>query len=76
MGKPSNWARTDALLSQAKPKGSTKAAREWLKEGWKLEVPSPLEEFEAEGKERGRRGEEMRVAMGELATMGKEEGRD
>lgn len=34
-----------------------------MKEGWKLEEPSILEEFEAKGKRLGQKGEAMRAAL-------------
>ncbi|KAL7415350.1 hypothetical protein BDY24DRAFT_382617 [Mrakia frigida] len=63
-GKDSNWARTEELfLSKDGKSSSPKRAREWLKEGWKLEEPSILEEFEAKGKRLGQKGEAMRAAL-------------
>ena len=34
-----------------------------MKEGWKLEEPSVLNEFEAKGKRLGQKGEAMREAL-------------
>lgn len=61
-GAQSNWERFEILYRQG-----PKAMKAWLRLGWK-EDASHLE-FEAIGKEKGAKGEAMRLNLASFATV-------